>query len=75
MNIDIYLLDSNLNRIHLIDTYDSLIWSERYNDLGDCELMIKASVENLQMLEESTYITREDSDMVCRIEKVVLTTD
>lgn len=75
MNIDVYLLDENLNRKHLIDTYESLLWVERYNDIGDCELMIDASIENMIKLGESTYISQENSDMVCRIEKIELTTD
>ena len=43
---ELYLLDENLKKIHIIDTYSSAIWSPRYNTLGDCELVIQASKEN-----------------------------
>lgn len=73
--MDIYLLNGALNKIHIIDGYTSLIWADRYNDLGDCELAIPATVENVLKVQESIYISREDSDLVCRIEKIELTTD
>ena len=69
-----YLLDKNLNIIYVIDTYSSLIWSSRYRELGDFELMIDATTQNLNMLKSSKYIIRDDSDMICRIEKINLKT-
>lgn len=73
--MDVYLLDKNLNRIELIDTYESFIWSERYNELGDCELMIEASSDNLNKLSNALYIVRDDRQMACRIERIELQTD
>lgn len=73
--MDVYLLNGALNKIHIIDGYTSLIWADRYNDLGDCELVIPATVENVLKVQQSIYISREDSDLVCRIEKIELTTD
>lgn len=72
---EVYLLDENRNRIYIIDNYNSLIWANRYRTLGDCELAIGASAELLEMFKNSTYIARDDDDMVCRIEKVQITTD
>lgn len=73
--IDIYLLDKDRNRIYIVDNYESLIWVTRYNELGDCEIKIKANEEILQKFKNSTYISREDDDMVCRIEKIELVTN
>lgn len=42
-NIDyknIYLYDHDFVPKGIIDTYNSMIWTERYNDIGDCELVI-----------------------------------
>lgn len=72
---DLYLLDEELNRIHIIDTYLSVIWSNRYNTVGDCELVISASIENLNKIKESKYIERSDDDMACEIDKIELKTD
>lgn len=73
--IEIYILDKDLNRIHIIDNYKSLIWANRYDDIGDCELMINATLENLKMFQDCAFLSRDDDDMVCRIRKIQLITD
>ena len=72
---ELYLLDENLKKIHIIDTYSSAIWSPRYNTLGDCELVIQASKENLNKVKECRYISREDDEMSCEIKKIEIQTD
>lgn len=71
----IYVLDKNFKRIHIIDQYKSLIWANRYNEIGDCELMINATVDNWFVFKDGIYLIREDDDMVCRIEKMNIKTD
>lgn len=73
--IDIYLLDKDKNKINIIDNYKSLIWASRYNEDGDCEIMISATIKNFKMIKRSVYLAREDDDMVCHIEKIQLLTD
>lgn len=72
--VDLYVLDKNLNRVGIIDGYTSLIWVTRYDKVGDCELYIEATNENLSLLRKDYYLSRPDDDMVCRIEKIQLTT-
>ena len=72
---ELYLLDENLKKIYIIDTYSSAIWSPRYNTLGDCELVIQASKENLNKVKECRYISREDDEMSCEIKKIEIQTD
>lgn len=73
--MEFYLLDNSLNRKYIIDTYSSAIWVPRYNDIGDCELAIDATVENFKKIEECKYIARSDDDMVCKIKKIEIKTD
>lgn len=73
--IDIYVLNKDLEEIGIVDTYTSLIWVNRYDEIGDCELYIEATNENLALLKKGNYLSRHDDDMVCRIEKVELDTD
>ena len=73
--IEVYVLDKNLEQIGVIDSYTSLIWANRYSDKGDCELYIKATVTNLELLKKGNYLTRHDDEMVCRIESLELDTD
>lgn len=72
---ELYLLDENRKRKHIIDTYSSIIWAPRYNDLGDCELVISATEENFKKINECKYITRTDDEMVCEIKKIEIQTD
>ena len=72
---ELYLLDKNLNKIHIIDTFVNVIWANRYNTVGDCELVISASVDNFNKIKESKYISRNDDEMVCEIKKIELKTD
>lgn len=72
---ELYLLDENLKRKHIIDTYSNIIWAKRYNDIGDCELVISATEENFNKIKECKYISRTDDDMVCEIKKIDIQTD
>lgn len=73
--IDVYVLDQELSPIGIVDDYSSLIWANRYNDVGDCEIAIAATVENVAMLQKGNYLLRLDDDMVCRISKVEIDTN
>lgn len=71
---DIYVLNKNLETIGVIDTYKSCIWSNRYNELGDCELYLEATVENVNLIRNGTYLMRNDDDMLCKVEKIEVDT-
>lgn len=72
---EVYVLNRNLERIGVVDAYTSLIWANRYSDIGDCELYVYATVELLNILKKNHYLIREDDDMVCRIETIEIDTD
>lgn len=73
--IDIYVLDGNLEQIGIVDNYTSLIWVNRYQTEGDCEIYIRATTENIKLFKKGYYLARNDDEMVCRIEKIELDTD
>lgn len=73
--IEIVVLDGDLNRIDVIDNYESLIWVPRYNDIGDCELYLPATEKAIKTLRKGYYLARDDDDMVCRIEQIEIDTD
>lgn len=73
--IEIYVLDKNLNMVSIVDTYESLIWVNRYNEEGECELYTEATENNLNLFQKGYFLIRTDDKMVCRIEKLQITTD
>lgn len=75
MMIDLYVYDTNLQLVGLVDAYTSLIWAPRYADLGDCEVYIEATTETLALLKKNYYLVRNDDEMICQIKKIELDTD
>lgn len=73
--MDIYVYNSELKKIGLIDVYKSKIWTKRYYEAGDFELYIPASTETLQMLQLDNILIREDDDTIMVIEHIEITTD
>lgn len=72
---DVYVLNRNLETIGIIDSYKSLIWANRYWSVGDCELYVPATTENLTLLRKNYFLMRLDNNMICQIKKIELDTD
>lgn len=49
-------LDSFFNATAIIDDYDSIIWTEKYNEVGDFEIRGPANTQLLALINESTYL-------------------
>lgn len=73
--MDILVLDNNLNAVDIIDTYESLIWTERYNKYGDFELYAVVSDDILQLMKSDYYLETIDSEHVMIIEDMVIKAD
>lgn len=73
--MDIYILDGNLQKLGIIQGFKSLIWAERYREVGDCELFIPASKDALELMQIGRYLFRSDVKHVCIIKKITVTTD
>ena len=77
---DVWILDSNFQKLGLIDDYTSLIWSRRYYEVGDFELDERVTDKNLKLLNvdlstTARFIMRNDTTEVMRIEKIEIATD
>ena len=64
------VMDSQFNRIALIEGYQSLIWTTRYYDHGDFQLTTAVTAELLELLRIGNYIVRDDDENVGIIEKI-----
>lgn len=60
MGTDLVLFDKYMNTIGVIDEYRSLIWTERWGDLGDFELYMSPKQESINMVMQAMYIARMD---------------
>lgn len=80
-----YLMDTDLNLVDLIETYESMIWTHRYWEAGDFELYLPATEKSMNMYTDAAkknyYILRDEDDLpvneksVMIISKVVSETD
>ena len=66
--MDLYITNTKFELVGVIDSYTSLIWTERYNNCGDFEIMISANDKNIDILQNGYYIKRPASDRVGIIE-------
>lgn len=76
--MEIIVKNKNFIAIKQIDSFYSLIWTERYNSYGDFELQLPASLENINIFEEGNYLELagdQESYMTMIIETIKIRTD
>lgn len=73
--MNLWVLDENLDAIDIIDTYTSLIWTDRYREYGDFEIYTPMTDTILNTVKQDRYLWREDSEHVMIIEKILIESD
>jgi len=68
--MQLYILDSILRRTTVVDRFESLIWTERWSDLGDFELDVVSSLENRTRFYVGTKLAINKSHRVMEVESV-----
>lgn len=69
--MDLYLLDEDYNAVDVIDGFESLIWTERYNANGDVELVVPANQKNKNALTEGIFLGLSGSKEAMYIDTVL----
>lgn len=67
---EVYVLNEDFEEIAVIDNYESFIWTERFDDLGDFELHVQASETVRRLLPLGTVIAKADSYRMMVVETV-----
>lgn len=57
--MNIYVLEG-FQIVGMLDTYKSVIWNEQYFGLGDLQLIVSATPENLAQFKTGRYLVRDD---------------
>lgn len=68
--MDFYVYDTDLNAVGIIDNYTSVIWTLRYNDVGDFEIYIKSTPEILELCQIGRYVVRKSDNTVMVIKSI-----
>lgn len=73
--MDLIVLDKNLDSLAIIDTYKSLIWTDRFQKCGDFELVLPVSKTALENIKQDYYLWSNHSEHVMIIEKILINND
>lgn len=68
--MELYVLDEQIRRITVIDTFESCIWTERFNEAGDFQLVVPSTKETRGILTEDLLVACNKSYYVMKIESV-----
>lgn len=68
--MEIYLLNEDFEIIYVIDSYESFIWTDRFNKCGDFELYTTVDVELLTRIKPNRFLLSSHSNHLMVIEKI-----
>jgi len=71
----VYFLDSSFNMIHVLDSFKSLIWTDRYNVFGDFDIVAPPTDLLLAAIPDTEYIIIPDSMHTMILETHAIETD
>lgn len=73
--MELYILDSLLRRVEVVDSFETLLWTERYSAIGDFVMDIPSNRANRNLLTTGTRVAMNRSHRVMTIETAVDATD
>lgn len=73
--MDITVLNTDLDAISIVDTYESFIWTDRFWQYGDFELYTAMQDGLLEYIRQDYYLQSRDSEHVMIIEKIQIASD
>lgn len=73
--MELLVLNTDFESVAVIDTYESMIWTDRYNSYGDFEIFFAMDTQLLQYLKEDYYLWLKDSEHCMIIEDIKINAD
>lgn len=68
--MELLILNTKLESDSIIDTYKSLIWTDRYSSYGDFEVYTSATINVLRQVKKGYYLWNRDSEHTMIIEDI-----
>lgn len=69
------ILDSNFEELIIIDAFMSIIWTRRYNEWGDFEIVTKFSKELFENAKNGTYVGVTEDENLMFLEEISIDED
>lgn len=73
--MEVWILDTDLNAVSILDTFESLIWTDRYREYGDFEIYAFPSTQLINDIQDNYYLYNPASEHMMIIEHHEITTD
>jgi len=73
--MDIQVLNTEFELVGVVDIYESLIWTDKYDIAGEFELYTKVTSNNINLLQTGRYLRIPESDKTMIIESINIKTD
>lgn len=73
--MNITILNTDLISVHIVDIYESFIWTDRYRECGDFELYTSVTEDILKFARKNYYILNSDSEHVMIVENIRIDSD
>lgn len=73
--MNITILNTNFEAVGIIDNFVSMIWTARYDEAGDFEIILPMDTPVLSVIKEDYYLVNDESDCVMIVEDMIITTD
>lgn len=73
--MEVYVLDQNFDTVAVVDEFESLIWTDRYDEYGDFELYLAMDQSLLNYVKQDYYLWCSDSEHLMIIEQLNITSD
>ncbi len=73
--MDIWVLDKNYNSLTVLDTFDSIVWTTRFNDVCEAEIVTYPFSNVLESMKMGYYLTQKNSDRYMVVEDLEIVED
>lgn len=73
--MNLIILNKEREAVHILDSYESLIWTDRYSECGDFEIYASANEESLSIAQRDYYVVNPESEHVMIVESIYIKTD
>lgn len=73
--MELRVLDSSFVALDIVDSVDSILWTERYYGYGSFEIYVNFSYALYDLFREDRFLINSDSDRIMVIETVKIHTD
>lgn len=73
--MEVIVLDTLFRDVAIIDVFESLIWTDRYNEAGDFELYTYANSNTFATFQKDYYLYFKESNHLMIIDQVEIKTD